>query len=560
MDREQILYAAGATMLMCIVALLLFFIGRFCMKIHRKNALVNMALEVLDDVFQRIVKINYRTAECVFIRDKSEKKAVPFETYDWYEFRDSFLESVYPEDQEKVRTFTSLAHMRRVRESVQVSDTCIYKRRQWTPEYQWMQTVIIPAKEPDCVMVYARNVDESVRAEELYKEQLWEVLQRTRDAEISKTEFLRYICHDLRIPMNEIIELNTLAREMIEKEELRQAGHCLTHVESLGNYMLTMLDDMIQIGIYREWRVKFSKAPFSLREILRNCQNYCRNVDAAPAQISFHMELDEELEERYNGDGSRLAQLLNALLSNAYKYNRKGGSVLLKAWRIEAGENRDEVAVSVRDTGCGIGDELLTAIRSLFAQNGSIRDRVRDDIGLGLLFVKRTLDAMGGRIEAESKVDEGSCFTLYFQLEHVKNALQQGECPEQEKKEDLKILVVDDNELHLEMASEMLAVNNFPSVSCGSGEQALKVFRESAPGTFGVVLTDLEMPEMDGHQLASEIRRSEHVDGKKIQIIALTIHDNDEERRKALNSGMNEFLTKPFQVGEFKQVLEKLLA
>lgn len=153
MDREQILYAAGATMLMCIVALLLFFIVRFCMKIHRKNALVNMALEVLDDVFQRIVKINYRTAECVFIRDKSEKRAVPFETYDWYEFRDSFLEAVYPEDQEKVRTFTSLAHMRRVRESVQVSDTCIYKRRQWTPEYQWMQTVIIPAKEPDCVMV-----------------------------------------------------------------------------------------------------------------------------------------------------------------------------------------------------------------------------------------------------------------------------------------------------------------------------------------------------------------------------------------------------------------------
>jgi len=83
-----------------------------------------------------------------------------------------------------------------------------------------MQTVIIPAKEPDCVMVYARNVDESVRAEELYKEQLWEVLQRTRDAELSKTEFLRYICHDLRIPMNEIIELNTLAREMIEKEEI----------------------------------------------------------------------------------------------------------------------------------------------------------------------------------------------------------------------------------------------------------------------------------------------------------------------------------------------------
>ena len=80
MDREQILYAAGATMLMCIVALLLFFIVRFCMKIHRKNALVNMALEVLDDVFQRIVKINYRTAECVFIRDKSEKRAVPFET------------------------------------------------------------------------------------------------------------------------------------------------------------------------------------------------------------------------------------------------------------------------------------------------------------------------------------------------------------------------------------------------------------------------------------------------------------------------------------------------
>lgn len=550
MDREQILQATSATMLMGIVALLLFIVCRFFIRNHRKNVLVKMALQTLDGVFPRIARINYRTAECVFISDRGEREAIPFKTYDWYDFRIPFLESVYAEDQEKVRTFTSLEHMRRVKEGERPSDTCIYKARQQAAGYQWMQMIIIPAGELDCVMVYVRCVDESVRADQLYKEQLWEMLQKSRDAEGSKTEFLRHMCNDLRIPLNEIIELNARARETIGQGELQQLRHCLARIESVGSYMRTMLNDICQVSIFREWRVKTTKVPFSLREVLHSCRDYCMNMDGIPKGIVFEMQLDENLKQRYNGDGSRITQLLNALLANAYQFNREGGKVLLKVWLSETGSGWDEVAISVCDTGSGIGEGQLAAIRSFFGQDRQTAVKLQDGIGLGFFFVKRALDAIDGRVYVESREGEGSAFSVLLRLEHMKSAVERA-------KENLKVLVVDDNEIHREIASEILTINSFRSVSCDSGEQALRVFRESEPGTFDVVLTDIEMPEMDGHQLASEIRSSDHADGKKVRIIALTVNDNDEERRKALQSGMDQFLAKPFQLGEFKQALEE---
>lgn len=300
-------------MLMCIVALLLFVICRSYRRYYWKNTLMRMALEALDEVFPRIARVNYCTAECVFIRDKTEGTAILFKTYDWYDFRGPLLESVYPEDQEKVRTFSSLEHMRRVREGDLVTDTCIYKRRMDAAEYQWRQMIIIPAKEPEYVMLYVRNVDDSVRAEELYKEQLWEMLQKAKDADVSKTEFLNYMCHDLCIPLNEIIELNALARENIGRGELQQVSHYLKRAESVGYYMLTMLNDIFQVTVFREWRVKANRKPFSLQEVLHNCHDYCINVNENDKNILLEMELDENLKQLYNGDGSRLTQLLNAL-------------------------------------------------------------------------------------------------------------------------------------------------------------------------------------------------------------------------------------------------------
>ncbi len=431
MDKELILYAAGATMLMGIVALLLFFICRWYRKNHRKNVLINMALEALDEVFPRIAKINYRTAECVFIRAKSEETTVPFETYDWYEFRIPFLEAIYPEDQERVRTFTSLEHMRRIRENELRSDTCICKSRQNSAEYQWMQMLIIPAKEPDCVMIYTRDADESVRAEELYKEQLWEMLQKSRDEEASKTEFLRYMCHDLRIPLNAMMESNTLARETIGQGE-QQVRDYLARAESIGNYILTMLDDIFQVSIFREWRVRTSKRPFSMREIMHNCYDYCMRMGAGEKNITLKMELDENLKQRYNGDESRLTQLLNALLANACKFNCQGGKILLKAWLEETGYGWDEVAVLVQDTGCGISWEQLVVIRELFARDRHVSMKMTEGIGWGFFFVKRALDAIEGRIQAESKEGEGSSFTVRLKLEHV-------EAPAERAKEDLQV-------------------------------------------------------------------------------------------------------------------------
>lgn len=551
-------YVVEAIMLLVMAAVLLFSIYIAYRKYNSKNMLMNEALDALAEVYPRIARINYSTAECVFIRDQDDTMLNTFEKYDWNEFRVPFLESIHPEDREKCRLFTSPENMRRVREQGLMSDTCIY-RRLYRGEFQWMQTVLISAKEPNCMLMYVRSVDESVRSEQLYKEQLWEALQKAKDAETAKEEFLKYMSHVLRTPMNAVLGMNTLAKTAAEKGELSQALHYLEWVDSMGNYMLTMLNDILRVSILKERHVSSIKKPFSIQNMLQCCLEYYTAIDRSERKISFRVEIDEGLQQQYNGDESRLIQILDALLSNAFKFSREGGSVVLKVRLAEAGTECDRVSFSVRDTGCGIDEKALPTIFELFSKERQLTGETGAGVGLGLTFVKLALEAMDGEIQVESKPGEGSCFTVSLELEHV-GQVSDNISEAAEKKEHACVLVVDDNELNLEIASKILETNGFTTVSCDTGAEALQLFRESAPGTFDVLLTDIKMPEMDGHELARRVRESGHADSGDICIIALSANGDDEERRRARESGMNDFLEKPFKIQQFKQSIQKFIS
>lgn len=551
-------YVVEAIMLLVMAAVLLFSIYIAYRKYNSKNMLMNEALDALAEVYPRIARINYSTAECVFIRDQDDTMSATFEKYDWNEFRVPFLESIHPEDREKCRLYTSPENMRRVREQGLMSDTCIY-RRLYRGEFQWMQAVLISAKEPNCMMMYVRSVDESVRSEQLYKEQLWEALQKAKDAETAKEEFLKYMSHDLRTPMNAVLGMNTLAKTAAEKGELSQALHYLEWVDSMGNYMLTMLNDILRVSILKERHVSSIKKPFSIQNMLQCCLEYYTAIDRSKRKISFRVEIDEGLQQQYNGDESRLIQILDALLSNAFKFSREGGSVVLKVRLAEAGTKCDRVSFSVRDTGCGIDEKALPTIFELFSKERQLTGETGAGVGLGLTFVKLALEAMDGEIQVESKPGEGSCFTVSLELEHV-GQVSDNISEAAEKKEHACVLVVDDNELNLEIASKILEANGFNTVSCDTGAEALQLFRESAPGTFDVLLTDIKMPEMDGHELARRVRESGHADSGDICIIALSANGDDEERRRARESGMNDFLEKPFKIQQFKQSIQKVIS
>ena len=247
---------------------------------NRKTDLMEYSLEVLGKTYPRIARINYRTGECIFIKD-CEEKMKPFVTYEWETFRADFLTLIHPEEVENCRTFTALENFRRAGEQHVVSETCMY-RRLFHGEYLWFQCFFIPVTDrgaADCVLMFAKNVDDSVKAEELYKKQLGLLLQKTRNAERKNREYLRSLSEDVCTPIDAAIHMTDSASEALAKGNLAKTEVYLRSLRCIGRYLQTQLDDMVHIGVKNEQWMSSKRERFSLKYLLEGCRiNYTEAV------------------------------------------------------------------------------------------------------------------------------------------------------------------------------------------------------------------------------------------------------------------------------------------
>lgn len=538
------------TMALCLILAVGYTLYLTYGRYNQKNRLMEMSLEAMEETFPRIVSVNFRTGECIFVKDRERMISVPFQKYEWEAFRKNFLETIHREDKEKCKSFTSRENMRRVKEQGLVSDTCIY-RRKYEGEYQWTQTTIIPvSSSDDCVLMYARKVDESVKAEEFYKARLWETMQKAKEAETVKTEFLKYVSCDVRTAMNVIMGMTALAGEAVRAGKAEEAKHYLDCVDSVGNYTLTMLQDIMQISVVQNRRMRCSKEPFSMRKLLAGFRELHIGIDCEDRNIGFTVECDERLRDRYIGDESRIMQVLGALLSNAFRFNDEGGSVTLRVRMEERGEEADRVSFAVIDTGRGIGEEFKPFLFDIFTKERQYPGDAKAGTGLGLFLAKLALDSMGGQIAVESTPGKGSCFTVYLDLACVPAAGETETMP-------FRVLVAEDNALNLEIAVEILKSEGFDALGCSSGEQALGTFLDSEPCRFQILLTDIKMPGMDGYELAKRVRESGRSDSGSIRIIAMSAYSDMQASEKAAECGIEEILEKPFRVARFKELMQK---
>ena len=543
-------YILETAMVICLILALGYILYLIYKRNNQKTRLMELALEALADAYPRISRINYRTGQCVFIKDKEKLVEKNFHEYDWKKFRTRLLETIHPEDLEKFKSFSSQENMRRVREQGNVSDTCIY-RRMFEGEYRWIQTVILPVdSEADCVLMYAGKVDEAVKAEELYKAQLWENMQRVKDEEAAKSEFLKYMSQNLKIPVNAMIGMASLANEAARKGEMAEAENYLGRVDSLGNYMLALLEDMMRLGVLREQQVKCNRAPLSVRKMLDGYREYCAKIKQTNRNIRVNVECDERLKDQYMGDEARIMQVLHALLCNAFQFCDDGGCVTLKAQLEREGENSDCVSFAVFDTGKGISEEFKPFLFEPFAKENSSSLESEPGTGLGLPFAKLAVDSMGGRIQVESVPEGETGFTAFLELEHMSKQRE-------EQLKPCRILLVDDNDMTLERISEILGTEGYETVCCNSAAKALQAFFDSEPGYFQVLLTDIRMPEMDGSELTARVRGANRSDSKSICILAMMSGNDAAEREKALKNGAEELLEKPFRITLFQEFLQK---
>jgi len=391
-------------------------------------------------------------------------------------------------------------------------------------------------------------------------EDLRQALADARLADQAKDAFLANVSHELRTPLGGLLGLLDLARSRCADPNM---APYLEKMARAGKHLSRIINDLLDLSKIAAGRMEIERTPFSLRETLQRCQDVIAHRAEAKG-IQLRIRADNAIPDRLLGDPLRLEQILLNLLGNAIKFTPQG-RIALDVGLVARGEDQLRLCFDVSDTGIGMSAEEVAGLFRPFAQAAATR-RKFGGTGLGLALSQKLAEAMGGRITVRSAPGEGSCFSLGLQMAIGTSAEPPGPAiptvPEAEPRpgdhRHARVLLVEDDALNAEIVTELLhGIGIYPRV-VENGHDAVVVLAEDGPGAFDLVLMDIQMPVLDGHAATRLIRSWPGFDS--LPIIAMTAHALEHERQLSLAAGMNDQLSKPFEVPEFYAIVNKWLA
>jgi len=397
--------------------------------------------------------------------------------------------------------------------------------------------------------VMAHAVQDDVNQRARAQLELQEARDQAEAATKAKSMFLANMSHEIRTPMNAIVGMTHLA---LQTPLSAQQRDYLGKVQSASAMLLGVINDILDFSKIEAGKLKLELAPMRIDDVVNDAMMMVRQ----PAQdkgIELRCEFasPEILGEQglIHGDDLRLGQVLTNLLSNAVKFTERGHVTLrvrFLAWQVETAT----LQIEVEDTGIGMSQEQMSQLFSEFTQADGSTTRRYGGTGLGLSITRRLIHMMGGDIQVESKPGRGSCFRLTLPVEPAR--LLGGTLPrdqrraqpldERQRLDGLRVLLVEDNALNQQLASELLSRQGAEVTVAVHGQAALDRLR--APGAvFDVVLMDLQMPVMDGYQATRLMREDPAL--RTLPVLAMTAHAMLEERERCLELGMQNHLSKP---------------
>ncbi|MBP9996870.1 MAG: response regulator [Lachnospiraceae bacterium] len=427
-----------------------------------------------------------------------------------------------------------------------------------------------------------RNVDDSVIKEKRQKEALQEAVKMAESSNRAKTVFLNSISHDIRTPMNAIIGYTELASNNIDN--LEKVKEYLNKIGQSSAHLLALINDVLDMSRIESGNVKIEEKLEDINEIIEVIGNIVR-ADAYAKGLEFLIEAVDVTDNVVFCDRLRLNQVMLNILSNAIKYTPAGGKVILRVREQKAeNENYARYIFEVIDTGIGMSEEYLRTIFEPFTRAKSSTVSGIQGTGLGMPISKRIIDLMGGDISISSKEGEGTeaVITFTFRLNDSYSGIRKlnaNDCASDDatvtKAIDRtcggatvaeaidcvgkKILLVEDNEMNREIAMEILSENGFVVDSAEDGTVAVDIMRRANPGDYDIILMDVQMPVMDGYIATQTIRKLAKEGVNNIPIIAMTANAFEEDRKRALEVGMNDHIAKPVDIAQMKKVICKYI-
>ena len=365
-------------------------------------------------------------------------------------------------------------------------------------------------------------------------------LQRAEADSRAKSEFLSRMSHEIRTPMNAIVGLTELATVQDVPEQTRAI---LDKLRSSSKYLLSLLNDILDMSRINSGMLNISKEPFSLRQMLDELQSMMM-AETDRHGLTLHMNIDIAHPD-LTGDAIRLRQVLMNLLSNALKFTPAGGDVELRVQEMGADESGADFEFHVVDTGIGILAEDQQRIFEAFEQAGQMQSKSQGT-GLGLSISKNIVQLMGAELKLKSEEGEGSDFFFSLRLPYGEPVTGQPRTRSGQKTlQGIHILLAEDNEINAEITIGLLEEQGADIMWAKDGEEVVQSFLQSELGKFQAILMDIQMPKMDGLTAAKTIRALDRPDALRVPIIAMTANTFQEDRDAAMDAGMNAFVPKP---------------
>ena len=397
-------------------------------------------------------------------------------------------------------------------------------------------------------------IDSEMRKNLDQQNALADALVAAEQANRAKTAFLSNMSHEIRTPMNAIIGLNSLA---LRNENLpAETREYLEKIGGSARHLLGLINDILDMSRIESGRIVLRREEFSFRGMLEQINTMVMS-QCAEKGLKYECQVLGGVSDYYIGDDMKLKQILINILSNAIKFTDAPGSVSLTVERTGTFQDHSTIRFTVRDTGIGIDSAFLPKVFDSFTQEDSTRSSKYGSTGLGMAITKSIVELMNGSISVESKKGEGSAFTVYISL---KNSAHQGPATHYVKPDDMRVLIVVDEEIAAEHARLVLDEVGIKADTCLSGEDALHMLevQHAKHNPYNLVLLDWKMPEMDGLEVAREIRKRHD---NETTVIILTSFNWDDIMDEALHVGVDSFLAKPLfasnVIDEFERLARK---
>ena len=395
------------------------------------------------------------------------------------------------------------------------------------------------------VMKLGRSLYDAAKQNILQKRAIAEAKNEAEEASRAKSQFLATMSHEVRTPLNGILGMANLLRDT--KVDGRQAGY-LDTIKYSGETLLTMLNDILDYSKMEAGKFEIEKIDFDLNRVVKSVADILRSR-AEEKGVAVKVDIDMTVPDYINSDPTRLRQVLLNLVSNGIKFTDEG-SVTIYVKNVHEDGDTARLRFDVVDTGIGIPESARQRLFKEFSQVDSSTSRKYGGTGLGLSICQQIVELMEGEIGADSVEGEGSTFWFEIDVDvadYFEHEFEDGEGGAKGNKvpqlEPLHILVVDDNQINLQVASDILAKFGHETSTADSGQAAIDMVQQAV---FDVILMDMQMPGMNGLEATREIKAMDSP-ACDIPVIALTANNIDGDDEVCIAEGMVDHVPKPFE-------------